>query len=296
MRYSQDGPAVAEHQARVRGIICPRPPLLVPLDAAEGRVLAANVTAACPLPAFADAVIPVESTNGGLRNVSVTAFPAPGSNIRRRGEDIQPGARALEAGTVLGPAQLGLLSALGQEQVLVRPALRVLLISTGSELSAPGTVPGTAQVRDANSIMLAAAVRACGAVVQRSHVVIHPGSHAARAPAGRGSVLRHPGRRAAGQPGERLHLEVFLRPALRAAMGFDPPERPTAIRRLASPVDSCAGVHQFRLGVPGPGGTCALLSGHRTYSSARPRVRRGCLRSRRASLTCLPGPAAPSGP
>lgn len=271
MRYSQDGPTVAEHQARVRGIIRPRPPLLVPLDAAEGRVLAANVTAACPLPAFADAVIPVESTNGGLRNVSVTAFPAPGSNIRRRGEDIQPGASALEAGTVLGPAQFGL-------------------------LSAPGTVPGTAQVRDANSIMLAAAVRACGAVVQRSHVVIHPGSHAARAPAGRGSVLRHPGRRAAGQPGERLHLEVFLRPALRAAMGFDPPERPTAIRRLASPVDSCAGVHQFRLGVPGPGGTCALLSGHRTYSSARPRVRRGCLRSRRASLTCLPGPAAPSGP
>lgn len=191
MRYSQDGPAVAEHQARVRGIIRPRPPLLVPLDAAEGRVLAADVTAVCPLPAFADAVIPVESTNGGLRNVSVTAFPAPGSNIRRRGEDIQPGASALEAGTVLGPAQFGL-------------------------LSAPGTVPGTAQVRDANSIMLAAAVRACGAVVQRSHVVIHPGSHAARAPAGRGSVLRHPGRRAAGQPGERLHLVRGL-PAPRAA-------------------------------------------------------------------------------
>lgn len=169
-----------------------------------------------PVPPGADAVIPVESNDGGLRNVSVTAFPAPGSNIRRRGEDIQPGARALEAGTVLGPAQLGLLSALGQEQVLVRPALRVLLISTGSELSAPGTVPGTAQVRDANSIMLAAAVRACGAVVQRSHVVIHPGSHAARAPAGRGSVLRHPGRRAAGQPGERLHLVRGL-PAPRAA-------------------------------------------------------------------------------
>jgi molybdopterin molybdotransferase len=221
---------VAEHQAYVRAIVPAQPPLLSPLHAAEGRVLAADVTAICLLPAFdnsavdgfavasadvatagpqspavlpvradipagcgdggpldrgtahrimtgapvpsgADAVIPVESTDGGLRKVSVTASAAPGANIRRRGEDIRPGASALEAGTVLGPAQLGLLSALGQEHVLVRPALRVLLISTGSELTAQGTVPGAGQVRDANSIMLAAAVRACGAVVQRSHVV-----------------------------------------------------------------------------------------------------------------------------
>ena len=57
MRYSQDGPTVAEHQARVRGIIRPRPPLLVPLDAAEGRVLAADVTAVCPLPAFDNSAV-----------------------------------------------------------------------------------------------------------------------------------------------------------------------------------------------------------------------------------------------
>jgi molybdopterin molybdotransferase len=361
---------VAEHQACVRGIIRPRPPRLAPLDAAEGRVLAADVTAVCPLPAFdnsavdgyavasadvvtagpqspavlpvladipagrgdggpldpgtvhrimtgapipsgADAVIPVESTDGGLRNVSVTAFLAPGSNIRRRGEDIQPGASALEAGTVLGPAQLGLLSALGQEQVLIRPALRVLLISTGSELSAQGTVPGTAQVRDANTIMLAAAVRACGAVVQRSHVVSDDASELVRvivkaAPdidliltsGGISAGAYEPVKQALGprgveftqvamQPGRPqgaglfcgipvvalpgnpvsafISFEVFLRPALRGAMGFDPPERPTAIRRLANPVDSRAGVHQFRLGVPGPGGTFALLSGHRAH-------------------------------
>jgi molybdopterin biosynthesis enzyme len=209
---------VAEHQAYVRAIVPAQPPLLSPLHAAEGRVLAADVTAICPLPAFdnsavdgyavasadvatagpqspavlpvradipagcgdggpldrrmahrimtgapvpsgADAVIPVESTDGGLRKVSVTASVAPGANIRRRGEDIRPGATALEAGTVLGPAQLGPLSALGQEHVLVRPALRVLLISTGSELTAQGTVPGAGQVRNANSIMLGPAGR-----------------------------------------------------------------------------------------------------------------------------------------
>ncbi len=62
-----------------------------------------------------------------------------------------------------------------------------------------------------------------------------------------------------------ISFEVFLRPALRAAMGFDPPERQPVVRKLAGAVDSRWGVHQFRHSVGGPGGTFALLAGHRTH-------------------------------
>jgi molybdopterin molybdotransferase len=361
---------VAEHQARIRAIIPTRPCRLVPLAVAEGRVLAADVIAACPVPAFdnsavdgyavasadlaaagpqfpaalpvladipagcgdgpplrrgaahrimtgapvppgADAVVPVELTDRGLRYVSVTAAAAAGANIRRRGEDIQPGTTALQAGTVLRAAQLGLLSALGQRQVPVRPPLRVLLVSTGSELTAPGAIPGAGQVRDANSIMLAAALRGCGAVVKQSHVVrddaaellqvieraapdvdlvltsggISAGAYEvvkeALAPHGIEftQVAMQPGRpQGAGVfdglpvvalPGNPvsalISFEVLVRPALRAAMGFNPPTRHTAIWALAKPVDSRWGLHQFRLGAGGPDETLTVLSGHQAH-------------------------------
>lgn len=124
-----------------------------------------------PIPRGADAVIPVELTDRGLGSVLVTGTVAPGANIRRCGEDIRPGAPAVTAGIVLGAAQLGLLSALGRHHVSVHRELRVLLVSTGSELTAPESLPGPGQVRDANSIMLSAAIRACGAVVRHSAVV-----------------------------------------------------------------------------------------------------------------------------
>jgi molybdopterin molybdotransferase len=263
------------------------------------------------VPPGADVVIPLELTDRGLSFVSVTAAAPVGANIRRRGEDIQPGAIALSAGTVLQAAQLGLLSALGQRQVPVSPPLRVLLLSTGSELTRPGAVPGAGQVRDANSIMLAAALRGCGAVVQRSHVVrddaaellhviergapdidviltsggISAGAYEvvkeALAPHGIEftQLAMQPGRpQGAGVfggvpvvalPGNPvsalISFEVLVRPALRAAMGFSPPTRRTALWALASQVDSHRGVHQFRLGVPGPDETLAVLSGHQAH-------------------------------
>jgi molybdopterin molybdotransferase len=256
-------------------------------------------------------VVPVELTHRGLRYVSVTAAAAAGANIRRRGEDIQPGTTALQAGTVLRAAQLGLLSALGQRHVPVRPPLRVLLVSTGSELTPPGAIPGAGQVQDANSIMLAAALRGCGAVVQQSHMVrddaaelLHMIERAAPdidvvltsggISAGANEVVKEalaphgieftqvamqPGRpQGAGVfggipvvalPGNPvsalISFEVLVRPALRAAMGFNPPTRHTAIWTLAKPVDSRWGLHQFRLGVPGPDQTLTVLSGHQAH-------------------------------
>ena len=82
--------------------------------------------------------MPVEWTDGGVAAVDHHAGARPGQYIRRRGEDVQAGELVLRAGTRLGPAQIGLLAAVGRDRVKVRPRPRVVVMSTGSELVEPG--------------------------------------------------------------------------------------------------------------------------------------------------------------
>src|SRR6185437_9587996 len=119
------------------------------------------------LPAGADAVIPVEWTDGGSDTVSINRSAQEGHAIRRAGDDAKPGDLLLPAGTRLGPAQIGVIAAAGHGAVLARRRPRVTVISTGNELSEPSTplVPGL--IWDSNSYMLAAAARSVGCDVVR---------------------------------------------------------------------------------------------------------------------------------
>ena len=101
---------------------------------------AVRIMTGAPMPAGADAVVP-----GGVDRrrprPAVRDQPGPrasGAHIRRRGEDVRRGQLVLEAGTRLGPGQLGLLAAVGRDRVMVRPRPRVVILSTGSELVEPG--------------------------------------------------------------------------------------------------------------------------------------------------------------
>lgn len=117
------------------------------------------------LPAGATAVVPVEATDAGTETVQIRASAPPGKHIRIAGEDVTVGTTVLRAGTVLTPAALGLAAALGVGELAVRPPLRVLVVSTGTELVAPGTQLLPGQIYESNAVMLAAAVRDCGAAV-----------------------------------------------------------------------------------------------------------------------------------
>lgn len=147
---------------------------------------AARIMTGAPVPPGAEAVVPVEWTDGGLGGGPVTGMRAhstapegasgevrvhrpaqKGAHVRGQGSDVSAGEQALAAGTVLGPPQIALLAAIGRGTVRVRPRPRVVVLSTGSELVQPGEELGRGRIYDSNSFALTAAARDAGALAYR---------------------------------------------------------------------------------------------------------------------------------
>jgi molybdopterin molybdotransferase len=135
---------------------------------------AVRVATGSALPALADAVVPLADTDDGLAHAArvtvVRAVPSK-AYVRRVGEDVQTGDVAVRPGSVIGPAQVGLLAAVGRAKVRVHPRPRLSILSVGEELVDIDRTPGVGQVYDINSYALAAAARDAGAEVHRVGIV-----------------------------------------------------------------------------------------------------------------------------
>jgi len=261
---------------------------------------AARIMTGAPIPDGADVIVPVERTDGGAETVRIDDAPPPGIHLRRRGEDVREGAVVLPAGRVIGPAQIGVAAALGLAALPVHRPLRVLLLSTGTELVAPGLPLGPGQIYESNAAMLAAAFTEIGAETTTAHFVeddvtafrsrladaatdvdlivtsggvsagayevvkdaltgqgvefakvrMQPGMPQGAGRVGAGGEAATPIVTLPGNPvSSFVSFEVFLRPAVRAAMGHRDPMRPTLHLPLSAPLDSPAGKRQFRRGV-----------------------------------------------
>ncbi|MDQ0769828.1 molybdopterin molybdotransferase [Pseudarthrobacter defluvii] len=137
---------------------------------------AAPIMTGAMIPAGADAVVPIEKAvpshflePGQDARVTLPAT-APGTYVRAAGSDIAMGERALAAGTCLGPAQLGLLAALGLAEVEVYRAVTVLLVTTGDEVVAPGRPLPEGKIFDSNGTLLEAAMKQAGLSVRRAGI------------------------------------------------------------------------------------------------------------------------------
>ncbi|PRQ11044.1 molybdopterin molybdenumtransferase [Corynebacterium sp. 13CS0277] len=132
---------------------------------------AVRVLTGAPLPSLADAVLPLEWSDRGTTRVRPTRPVRSGEFIRRVGADIEPGDVAVQPGDILGPAQIGLLAAVGRSKVLVYPRPRLSVMSVGRELVDIDREPTLGQVFDVNSYALAAAGREAGADVHRVGII-----------------------------------------------------------------------------------------------------------------------------
>ena len=128
---------------------------------------AARIMTGAPVPAGADCVVPIEQTNGGASTVTVHAIPTAGAYIRRAGEDLPQGSLAVPRGSIVTTRNLALIASCDLSAVPTRPRPRVVVMSTGSELVAPGSAVAFGQVIDCNSYLLAAAAAEAGAEVTR---------------------------------------------------------------------------------------------------------------------------------
>jgi molybdenum cofactor synthesis domain-containing protein len=127
---------------------------------------AVRITTGAPLPRGADAVVPVEQTEPADDHVVVHAVDVlPGQYIRAVGSDLSRGSRLLPSGTMLGPAEIGLVAGMGFVPVPVHRRPRVSVLSTGDELVEPDRPLGPGQIRDSNRFSLIAALQGEGAQV-----------------------------------------------------------------------------------------------------------------------------------
>lgn len=122
------------------------------------RGQAVRIMTGAPLPPGADGVVPVERTSTVGGTVTLDGPVGAGDHVRRAGDDVRPGDVVAATGTVLRPAHLGLLAAVGLPGAVCHPAPVVGVLSTGDEL-----LPGAeGAILDSNRTALLAALRAEG--------------------------------------------------------------------------------------------------------------------------------------
>jgi molybdopterin molybdotransferase len=125
---------------------------------------AARIFTGAQIPPGADAVVMQEQCTAVDAGVRVDAVVRAGESIRRRGEDVERGARVLAAGARLTPQALGMAASVGIGELRVARRPRVALFSTGDELVMPGETLKPGAIYNSNRFTLRALVEAIGGV------------------------------------------------------------------------------------------------------------------------------------
>ncbi|MGC2939736.1 MULTISPECIES: molybdopterin molybdotransferase MoeA [unclassified Brevibacterium] len=136
---------------------------------------AVEIMTGAPLPPGTDTIVKIEDTSPGVFGTESITLEVPvdadvGAFVRVRGSDVRAGQTVLRAGTMLTPAHLGVAAACGISELPVQALPRVLVVSTGDEI----TAEAAAGINDANSVTLSAGLRRLGVAVDVAFVPDDP--------------------------------------------------------------------------------------------------------------------------
>jgi molybdopterin molybdotransferase len=132
---------------------------------------AIKIMTGAPTPAGADAVVKFEDTDRSGREkdsseIGILAEVTPGQDIRRSGEDVAKGSLVLKEGTLIRPAEVGILASLGRSTVKVIRRPIVAILATGDEVVDITQPLPEGKIYNSNSYSLAALVTRYGGIPQ----------------------------------------------------------------------------------------------------------------------------------
>jgi molybdopterin molybdotransferase len=161
--------ADAEHGVRLR--VLGESSAGRPYDGPIGPGECVAIYTGAVLPADCDAVVMVEKSERDGEHVVLRDAPRPRQHVCERGEDLKEGELVLEPGRRLAPADLAVLASVGCDPVPVFRRPRVAVLTTGDELVPPSSTPGPGEIREGNTLQLAALATLAGAQVVRRAVL-----------------------------------------------------------------------------------------------------------------------------
>lgn len=156
--YAFSFAAVRENHLVVSGNIPAGKERTTPVAAGE----AVRIMTGASIPPGCDTVVPIENVETVGGTIRLLGEVRPGSHIRKRGEDILAGQRAIAGNSPLRPQEIGMLASLGKSSVRVYRKPRVGVLATGDELLEIGSPPAPGKIINSNSYSIAAQVMESG--------------------------------------------------------------------------------------------------------------------------------------
>jgi molybdopterin molybdotransferase len=163
-RSTRDGYAVRAADAskgadlRCAGEVKAGDPATTPL----ARWTCVQIMTGAALPPGADAVVMIEHTQREGDKIRFDRDTRAGQNFVPRGSEAKSGQTILTPGTRLGFAEVALAAQVGQTELLCAAKPRVGILSTGDEIVLVDQKPGPFQIRNSNSVSLAAQTKLAG--------------------------------------------------------------------------------------------------------------------------------------
>jgi molybdopterin molybdotransferase len=142
-----------------------------PAERPVGPGEAILISTGAMVPEGADSVVRIEDTRSRDGRVEIGVAVETGRNVRRAGEDVRSGEAVVRPGTVLGPAELGVIASVGRDAVECTRRPSICVLTTGDELHEPGEPLGPGGVRNSNAHSVPALVERAGAEVVRVETV-----------------------------------------------------------------------------------------------------------------------------